>query len=95
MPRSALVEIAVSVPRVRPPAHDVATIRALSLRDGGTLAVGTIRTVLRCAGHFTDRRSAILLHQIAGALVKKRLVALIRRPPLTRHTGRRHLQPLR
>jgi len=47
MPRSAVVEIAVSVPRVRPPAHDVATIRALSLLDGGTLAVGTVRTVLR------------------------------------------------
>jgi len=47
MPRSAVVEIAVSVPRVRPPAHDVATIRTLSLRDGGTMVVGTIRTVLR------------------------------------------------
>jgi hypothetical protein len=47
MPRLALVEIAVFVPRTRPPAHDVATIRALSLSDGGTLAVGTVRTVLR------------------------------------------------
>jgi hypothetical protein len=47
MPRSAVVEIAVSVPRTRPPAPDVATIRALSLRDGGTMAVGTTRTVLR------------------------------------------------
>jgi hypothetical protein len=44
---SAVVEIAVSVPRTRPPAQDVATIRALSLRDGGTMAVGTVRTVLR------------------------------------------------
>jgi len=44
---SAVVEIAVSVPRTRPPAQDVPTVRALSLRDGVTMADGTVRTVLR------------------------------------------------
>lgn len=32
---------------VRRPAGDVATVHALSLRDGGTMATGTVRTVLR------------------------------------------------
>lgn len=44
---STVVEIAVFVPRVRRPAADVATVHALSLRDGGTMATGTVRTVLR------------------------------------------------
>lgn len=44
---ATVVEIAVLVPRVRRPAGDVATVQALSLRDGGTMAMGTVRTVLR------------------------------------------------
>jgi dienelactone hydrolase len=44
---SISVDIAVSVPRVRPPAQDTAQVRALCLRDGGTMAVSTIRTVYR------------------------------------------------
>jgi pimeloyl-ACP methyl ester carboxylesterase len=41
------IVIAVRVPRVRPPAQDVAYVRALSLRDGGTMAVSSVRTVYR------------------------------------------------
>ncbi len=36
---------------------------------------------------------AILFHQVSCPLIVQRLVAFIRRPPLTRHTGRPHLQP--
>lgn len=42
---SAVVSVAVWVPRVRRPAQDMARVRALSLRDGGTLATAFIRTV--------------------------------------------------
>ncbi|GIV04900.1 MAG: hypothetical protein KatS3mg016_0475 [Fimbriimonadales bacterium] len=42
---SALVLVAVWAPRGRRPAQDVARVRALSLRDGGTLATAFIRTV--------------------------------------------------
>lgn len=44
---SALVSVAVFVPRVRRPAQDVARVRALSLRDGGTLATAFVRTLYR------------------------------------------------
>jgi predicted dienelactone hydrolase len=44
---SSSVDIAVYVPRVRPPAQDRASVRALSLRDGGTMAVSSIRTLYR------------------------------------------------
>lgn len=44
---SALVSVAVFVPRVRRPAQDVARVRALSLHDGGTLATAFVRTLYR------------------------------------------------
>jgi len=42
---SLQIAIAVRVPRVRRPAFDVARVRALSLRDGGTLATAYVRTI--------------------------------------------------
>ncbi|GIV10258.1 MAG: hypothetical protein KatS3mg019_2349 [Fimbriimonadales bacterium] len=42
---SARVSVAVLVPRTRRPAQDVARVRALALRDGGTLATAFVRTL--------------------------------------------------
>ncbi len=42
---SLQIAIAVRIPRMRRPALDVARVRALSLRDGGTLATAYVRTI--------------------------------------------------
>lgn len=40
-----VIAVAVYVPRTRRPAQDIARVRAVSLRDGGTLATASIRTL--------------------------------------------------